>query len=107
MAPDLEPDPSLARERTVLAWERTGLSFAGTGAAVLRFLPPTVPILLRAALGALLVLLGAAAYFYGYSRFRPGMGRLPRSVLAYLALGTAAAGLAAIGVVLSSEPPGL
>ena len=55
-------DRSRAAERTALAWNRTGLSFVAVGAAVLRLLTPTG----RGAVGAGMVVVGAAASVYAW-----------------------------------------
>jgi uncharacterized membrane protein YidH (DUF202 family) len=68
------PDRSRAVERTALAWNRTGLSFVAVGAAVLRALAPTG----RGAVGAGMVVVGAAASVYAW---RPrGRGDAQRAV---------------------------
>jgi uncharacterized membrane protein YidH (DUF202 family) len=56
------PDRSRAVERTALAWNRTGLSFVAVGAAVLRALAPSG----RGAVGAGMVVVGAAASVYAW-----------------------------------------
>jgi uncharacterized membrane protein YidH (DUF202 family) len=77
-APDRSPaeemedlDPGLARERTVLAWQRTAISYAALGAALLKASP---------AVGALV--LAASAVIWGTGRLalspqRPGGRRAP------------------------------
>jgi uncharacterized membrane protein YidH (DUF202 family) len=48
-------DPGLARERTELAWSRTGISFAALGAAILKETPAVGALVL--AMSALIFLL--------------------------------------------------
>lgn len=50
-------DPSLARERTELAWTRTAISFAALGAAMLRD---------EAAIGATVLAIAAAVWMLGH-----------------------------------------
>jgi len=66
-----EPDYrfSLANERTLLAWVRTALALDVAGLGVVRFAPPIGGEAGRAAVGSILVLLGAAAAWSGYRRF--------------------------------------
>jgi uncharacterized membrane protein YidH (DUF202 family) len=54
-------DPGLARERTELAWSRTGISFAALGAAVLKEIPVA---------GALVLAMSALIFLFGH-RARP------------------------------------
>ncbi len=59
--PDMEErDPGLARERTALAWTRTGISVAALGCAILKTSPPA---------GVLVLAMSALVW---------GIGRLPR-----------------------------
>jgi putative membrane protein len=66
-----EPDErfTLANERTMLAWMRTALALYATGLGVIRFAPELGPSWGREAVGAALVLLGAAAAGVGYARW--------------------------------------
>ncbi|HEX3213064.1 MAG TPA: DUF202 domain-containing protein [Actinomycetota bacterium] len=66
-----EPDYrfSLANERTLLAWVRTALALDAAGLGVIRFAPPLGGSAGRELVGAVLVLLGAAAAWSGYRRF--------------------------------------
>ena len=57
-------DPSLGRERTELAWQRTGLSYAGTGVVLLRALPDDIAAH-RTIVGIGLILLGVTAIAFG------------------------------------------
>ncbi len=99
-------DPGLARERTALAWNRTGLSFVVVGAVALRYLPVTVHLVPRFALGAALVALGAVAWAYGLVRARSGSAPrpAPRAVLRVLAYGTAFAAAVAILLTFTAPP---
>jgi uncharacterized membrane protein YidH (DUF202 family) len=56
------PDPSLAAERTALAWNRTGLSFVAVGAAVLKTLPADG----RGIVGIAMVIVGTVTAAYGW-----------------------------------------
>jgi inner membrane protein YidH len=66
-----EPDYrfSLANERTLLAWVRTALALDAAGLAVVRFAPPLGGAGGRAAIGGVLVLLGALTAWSGHRRF--------------------------------------
>ena len=66
-----EPDYrfSLANERTLLAWVRTALALDAAGLGVVRFAPPLGGPAGRAAIGGVLVLLGAVTAWSGYRRF--------------------------------------
>lgn len=69
-AEDIEDtDPGMARERTELAWDRTALSFAALGGAILRSRPYAgIPILV---VSALIWELGRLARPRGARRSRP------------------------------------
>ena len=58
-----ESQPGLARERTDLAWIRTAIAFAATGAAIL-----------KNHLAAGLVVLGLAVVIWGLRRMLPAPG---------------------------------
>jgi putative membrane protein len=66
-----EPDYrfSLANERTLLAWVRTALALDAAGLGVVRFAPPLGGAAGRAAVGGVLVLLGAVTAWSGHRRF--------------------------------------
>ena len=66
-----EPDYrfSLANERTLLAWVRTALALDAAGLGVVRFAPPLGGPAGRAAIGGVLVLLGAVTAWSGHRRF--------------------------------------
>ncbi|HEY7607380.1 MAG TPA: DUF202 domain-containing protein [Actinomycetes bacterium] len=97
-------DPGLARERTVLAWSRTGLSFLALGGILVRVDP----------LGGLAVLgLGGLVWLLGYFHHRSmwsadGAARWltrPRAVR-LIAIGTALVSLVALAIaVLGQGPP--
>ena len=53
-------DAGLARERTLLAWNRTGLAFMALGGSVIKLVP--VPGICILAMGALIWLMGYAQY---------------------------------------------
>lgn len=98
-------DPGLARERTVLAWNRTGLSFVVLGAVALRYLPPTARPVLRLALGGAMVALGVFTWSYGRLRVRtdPERRPAPPSVVRVIAYGTTF--VATMAVVLTFTAP--
>ena len=77
-APDLPPDPGLARERTTLAWTRTAISFAAVGGVVLK--NEIVPGLILLALSPAIWQLGRLAYQ------RPGKLRLVTATIVAVAL---------------------
>lgn len=54
----MNPDRGRARERTTLAWERTGLSLMVTGVAIARGVPLHDGVPDRPFLGAVVVLMG-------------------------------------------------
>jgi uncharacterized membrane protein YidH (DUF202 family) len=58
--PPGQRDPGLARERTVLAWTRTAISFAAVGGVVLK--KEVVPGLILLALALAIYLVGRLAY---------------------------------------------
>lgn len=78
-------DGGLALERTDLAWQRTGLSHAGAGVALLRLLPtsPVRPLLAIAMIGV------GAVTSIGTRRLDPG--RPHRGWLRFLATATTVA----------------
>jgi uncharacterized membrane protein YidH (DUF202 family) len=59
-SPSGQRDPGLARERTILAWTRTAISFAAVGGVVLK--KEVVPGLILLALAPAIYLLGRLAY---------------------------------------------
>jgi uncharacterized membrane protein YidH (DUF202 family) len=74
---------SLANERTLLAWQRTAMSWAGAGAVVIRYFategllrPPTVVGMLMLVVGALVWLDGTRRYHRAAIAIREGAGVL-------------------------------
>lgn len=77
---DMDRDPGLARERTELAWSRSGLAVAVTVAVILRRLWPLTGD--KAVIGLVIISIGAILWVAGMQlgrRTRPGMG--PESAL--------------------------
>ena len=99
-------DPGLARERTVLAWSRTGLSFLALGAVLVRVDPLAGLTVL--ALGGVVWLLG---YFHHRSMWvaaRPARWLTRPRTLRLIAVGTALVALVSLTIaVLRVGPPGL
>jgi putative membrane protein len=104
------PQPGLAAERTDLAWNRSGLALLACGAAITRGL--ALPHLSRAhvAVGAVVLVLGAAVWVLGtiQARRRSRRGharqRADAGDLLPIAIGTAMVGVAAF--VLGAFFPG-
>ncbi len=96
--------PSLARERTVLAWNRTGVSFLAVGGALIRADP---------LVGLAVLALGTTIWALGYLHHRSmwtaagTTRRLTRPrVLRLIALSTALLGLVGLAIaVLRDGPP--
>jgi uncharacterized membrane protein YidH (DUF202 family) len=98
-------DPGMARERTVLAWSRTGLSFLALGGVVVR-----VDLLT----GLTVVALGGAVWLIGYFHHRsmwvaarPAQWLTRPRTLRLVAVGTAAVALVTlvIAVLREGRPP--
>lgn len=90
-------DAGLARERTLLAWTRTALSFCVAGAVLLRLLGPAAGGVIW--LAAVFVAIGAVAWLWGWltPEVRPAVeSRAGRAAVRVLALGTAAVALVAV-----------
>ena len=91
MNDDPEDDRSLAGERTLLAWQRTGLAYLGAGVLVLRSVPDDV-IGQRTVVGVGLLVLGGAAVAFGVLQRRLNGPPAFRAIsLAMTALAVAAA----------------
>ena len=90
-------DAGLARERTLLAWNRTGLAFMALGGSVIKLVP--VPGICILAMGALILLMGYAQYRVAGEALRPRW--LDRSrMIRVIAWGTALVSLVAVAVAL-------
>jgi uncharacterized membrane protein YidH (DUF202 family) len=93
-----EGQPGLARERTDLAWTRTAIAFAATGAAIL-----------KNHLAAGLVVLGLAVVIWGLRRMLPAPGgdeaALGRRLL-ILTIAVTGVGIVALVVALTAGPVG-
>ena len=68
--PDAGVLGSLANERTHLAWQRTAMSWAGAGAAVIRVFAEDGVLRPRTATGVLMVLVGGLVWVDGQRRYR-------------------------------------
>ena len=87
-----EQDEGVALERTALAWNRTGLSFAATAAISARFVDRGLY------LAAPLLLLAAVSWAHGGRRYRSSVSAASSApVLRVVALGT---GLVAVAAAL-------
>ena len=90
-------DPSLAAERTDLAWNRSGLSLVAFGAVILRGIgrpPLSSP---NIAVGVYVLVLGACAWFLGAWHAHRTRGRGARRA-SFVDLAPITAGVTAIGV---------
>jgi uncharacterized membrane protein YidH (DUF202 family) len=99
-ADDIEDtDPGLARERTELAWDRTAISFAALGGAILRSRPYAgIPVLV---LSVLIWELGRLAR-------GPGAGHSRARHLLLITVAITAVSIAALAItLLGPEPSGL
>ncbi len=100
---DLAPDDvGRARERTTLAWTRTGLSFAVAGALLLRLLGEEGSEALGLAVA--FVVLGSVSWLWAWRtpEARPAIDtRLGRATIRTVALGTAAIAALAIGAQIT------
>ena len=96
-------NPGLARERTVLAWSRTGLSFLALGGTLVRVDPLA---------GLTVLALGGVVWLVGYVHHRSmwtaaGAARWltrPRA-MRLIAAGTALVSLVGLAIVFSSGGP--
>jgi uncharacterized membrane protein YidH (DUF202 family) len=98
-------DPGLARERTVLAWSRTGLSFLALGGILVRVDPLA---------GLTVLALGGVVWLLGYFHYRsmwvaagPARWLTRPRALRLIAVGTALVALVAlvIAVLREGRPP--
>jgi uncharacterized membrane protein YidH (DUF202 family) len=106
LSEDMEDiDPGMARERTVLAWSRTGLSFLALGGFLVRVAPLA---------GLTVVALGGVVWLLGYFRYRsmwdaagPARWLTRPRALALIAVGTAFVALVALVVAIlrQGRPP--
>lgn len=93
-----ERQPGLAKERTDLAWTRTAIAFAATGAAIL-----------KNHLAAGLVVLGLAVAIWGLRRLLPAPGSEEAALgrrLLMLTIAVTGVGTVALVVALTTGPSG-
>jgi uncharacterized membrane protein YidH (DUF202 family) len=93
-----ERDPGLARDRTDMAWTRTAIAFAATGAAILKN---------HVVAGAVVLTLGAVTW--GLRRLFPMAlddGSRPRRLL-LVTITVTIVGAVALGVALTARSSGL
>lgn len=64
------PDPGLANERTLLAWNRTALALAAIGALIVRASAGTATAVPGIALGVLILAAAGATWAYGLLVYR-------------------------------------
>ena len=84
-------DEGLALERTALAWNRTGLSFAATSAAAARFVDRGL------LLASILLLLAALCWLHGARRYGRQVDAVSSApVLRLVAVGTGLVAAAAV-----------
>lgn len=96
-----ERDVGFARERTALAWSRTGLGFAGGGAVLLRLFAGADVGVAPLWLSVALVGLGAVAWAWRWHAARPAPAidtPLGRAAARTLAVGLALVVVAAVAV---------
>lgn len=74
----LDPRVSLAAERTLLSWTRTGLGVMGLGAALLHLPGPQAPSMTSWGLGV--IALGMSTPVLGALRYRRQMKRLQQGL---------------------------
>jgi uncharacterized membrane protein YidH (DUF202 family) len=98
-------DPGLARERTVLAWSRTGLAFLALGGVLIRVDPLAGLAVL--ALGGVVWLVGYVHYRSMWAAARPARWLTRSRALRLIAVGTAFVALVAllIAVLQDGRPP--
>jgi uncharacterized membrane protein YidH (DUF202 family) len=98
-------DPGMARERTVLAWSRTGLSFLALGGVLVRVDPLAGLTVL--ALGGVVWLLGYFHHRSMWAAARPARWLTRPRTLRLIAVGTASVALVAlvIAVLWEGRPP--
>jgi uncharacterized membrane protein YidH (DUF202 family) len=88
-------DRGLAEQRTLLAWQRTGLTHMALGAATMRLLPSTP---LRPLLAVVMIVIGATTSV-GARRMHPSVPH--RRSVALLGMATALAAVAAAALSFS------
>jgi putative membrane protein len=102
------PEPSLAGERTDLAWNRSGLALLACGAAVIHGFPPAA-LSARHVAGVIVLVLGGVTWMLGAfdarrrTRLRMGRVATPGDLLP-VALAVAGVGVAAF--TLAAFSPG-
>lgn len=106
---DYERDPrasSLAAERTLLAWSRTGLSFVAVGAGILRLFAGTTRAPQWSLVGAMALAAGVLMIIWGRLAYNDEAGQRPAPArrLRTVAYMNAAVAAAAFVLALASRP---
>jgi uncharacterized membrane protein YidH (DUF202 family) len=93
-----DTQPGLARERTDMAWTRTAISFAATGAAILKN---------HAAAGAVVLALGVVTWWIRRLFVTPGGEQSRERRLLLVTVAVTAVGVVALVVALTARSKGL
>lgn len=105
--PDDVYDPGLQQERTVLAWDRTGLALMVASGFLVRSLgepllrPVTVVPFVTFLLGMVVLLLDRPRYLARWRGLREGRSMTASGLVVTVAAGTVVLGLTALVVILT------